>query len=62
MKIVNKQYDDIIEICRNCHGTGSDMISECEICGGTGRIIKSKTVTIKIRPYVGYDESSISQR
>lgn len=50
-----------VEICRNCHGTGmADTGSlfrsrkgSCPVCNGSGRVIKTKTVIINIKPYKG---------
>lgn len=48
-------FDPIIEVCGECAGVGlvkgvfGDR--ECALCKGTGRIIKTKTVIIDIKPY-----------
>lgn len=59
-----KEYEfENIEICRNCQGTGA-VDSEggllikrhpekCPVCDGSGRIVKNKTVVIKINPFKG---------
>lgn len=59
-----KEYEfEGIEICRNCQGNGlvdsrygfgRHAVSEkCPVCNGTGRIVKHKTVVIKINPFEG---------
>ena len=47
-----------IEICRNCHGAGgTDERSLfrskglCPVCNGTGRVLKTITIFIELRPY-----------
>lgn len=48
-----------IEICRNCHGSGCTDLSSlfrsrrgvCPVCNGTGRIIKTITISIEVKPY-----------
>lgn len=47
-----------VEICRNCHGTGrTDENSlfrskdRCPVCNGSGRVIKTITLTIDVKPY-----------
>lgn len=48
-------FDPIIEVCGECSGVGlvkgvfGDR--ECALCKGTGRIIKTKTVIIDIKPF-----------
>lgn len=48
-----------VEICRNCHGLGlTDESSlfrrekgRCPVCNGTGRVVKTITLAIEVRPY-----------
>ncbi len=52
-----KVYDfgEAIEVCLNCGGTGANftdsMEDTCPVCNGTGRVVKTKTVIIDIKPY-----------
>lgn len=56
-----RQYEfELIERCRNCHGSGrvvtrkwpfGSRFGVCEVCEGSGRVLKSKHITIMIKPY-----------
>lgn len=58
-----RQYEfEVIERCRNCRGSGhavtrrglfGSRFGVCEVCGGSGRVLKSKRITIMIKPYKG---------
>ena len=59
------EFDEVIEVCWNCGGTGEIDFSQpladnvlyrlhentCPVCNGSGRIIKKKTVIIDVKPF-----------
>lgn len=59
------EFDEVIEVCLNCYGTGETDSSKplgnnvlyrphestCPVCHGSGRIIKKKTVIIDVKPF-----------
>lgn len=51
---------EMIERCRNCHGSGhavtrrglfGSRFGVCEVCKGSGRVQKVRHITIMIKPY-----------
>ena len=48
------EFTPLIEVCGDCGGTGKkdDIYTRtCLLCNGSGRVIKTKTVIIDIKPY-----------
>jgi hypothetical protein len=59
MKLRQYGYPPMIDVCRNCGGTGltseaslfRDKGGTCPVCEGSGRVVKKKSVTLVIEPY-----------
>jgi len=42
-----------VELCGNCHGTGTAARGVCPVCDGAGRVWKIRKGTVEIEPYHG---------
>lgn len=49
-------FNPVVEVCGECKGAGkiNDEYGtfECDVCNGTGRVVKTKTVIIDVKPYL----------
>lgn len=48
---------ETVRTCDRCHGEGTVIEKPCGKCGGTGRVLKTRTISIKIPP--GVDNGSV---
>src|SRR5262245_66611461 len=38
--------------CPRCHGNGTIIEKPCKVCGGAGRVLRTKSYQVKIKPGV----------